>query len=349
MRIGIDISQIVYGTGVSVYTRELVSNLLKIDTENQYVLFGGSIRRKEELRKYTNKILPLSPTLADLVWNRFHFLNIERFIGNIDVYHSSDWAQAPAKAFKVTTVHDLAPIKFANVTHKKIVETHKRRLYWVLKEVDRIIVPTNFIKDELIELGADKEKIRIIYEGASENFKKVSGMQVNETLKKFGIRGDYIMALGIGERKNTKRIIEAYQKSKKNYKLVIVGGHAKTNFDERGVTYTGYVTDTDLVALYSGAKALVYPSLYEGFGLPILQAFACECPVVTSNIGSMKEVADSAAILVDPLDTNSIAEGIDKAVDNPKTLSKLGLKRVKDFSWEKAARETLQVYEEAKL
>src|SRR5258708_1001509 len=348
MKIGIDISQIIYGTGVSVYTQELVSHLLKIDRDNQYILFGGSLRRRKDLKRYTNNVLPLSPTLADLIWNRLHVFNIDKFIGKIDVLHSSDWTEPPTNAFKVTTVHDLSAIKFSNVTPKKIVEVHKRRLYWVLKEVDRIIVPSEFIKKELVDLGAQDEKIRVIYEGVNENFKKLDEEIINETKKKFGIRGNYIMALGIGERKNTKRIIEAFQKSKKDYKLVIVGGSAKSNFDERGVTYTGFVSDIDLIALFSGAKALVYPSLYEGFGLPILQAFACQCPVVTSDIGAMKEVAGNAAILVDPMDVNSITHGIEKAVDSPKTLGQLGLKRVKDFSWEKAAKETLKVYEESR-
>src|SRR5258708_7110480 len=274
MRVGIDISQIIYGTGVSVYTRELVTNLLKIDKENQYVLFGGSLRRREELKRYTKNIIPLSPTLADLVWNRLHIVGVERFIGNVDVLHSSDWNQPPTAAFKVTTVHDLAPINYPNETPKRIIEVHKRRLYWVMREVDRIIVPTNFVKDELKKLGADEKKIRVIYEAAGENFKKVTGEAVNETKKKFGIREDYIMALGIGERKNTKRIIEAYQKSKKNYKLVIVGGHAKTNFDERGVTYTGYISDDDLVCLYIGTNAFLSPSLSALFAFPTFLSIA---------------------------------------------------------------------------
>ncbi len=352
MRIGIDISQIVYGTGVSIYTQELVKNLLQIDQENQYILFGGSLRRKEDLRRFTSelrgesKIVSLSPTLLDLVWNKLHILNVEKFVGKVDVFHSSDWTQPPTRAFKVTTVHDLAPIKFQGETPKRIIDVHKRRLYWVSREADRIIVPTNFIKGELVELGVNEAKIRVIYEAAGQNFKKVSSDLVEEVKRKFNIHDDYIMTVGISERKNTKRLIEAYGKSKKDYKLVIVGGGGNFNSEARGIIRTGYISDADLVSLYSGAKALVYPSLYEGFGLPILQAMACGCPVLTSNVGSMKEVAGNAAILVDPLDTNSIAEGIDKAVDSPKTLGKLGLKRVKEFSWEKCAKETLAVYKE---
>lgn len=348
MKIGIDISQIVYGTGVSVYTYELVSNLLKIDRENNYVLFGGSLRRRGELAKYTTNILPLSPTIADLVWNRLHIINIEKFIGNIDVFHSSDWTQPPSCAFKVSTIHDLAPIKFPNETPKKVVDVHKRRLYWVLKECDRIIVPTNSIKKDVVELGADEGKIRVTYEGINGNYKKKSRESDEEIKRKFGIHDNFILSVGVGERKNTKRIIDAYQKLKtKNLKLILVGEKSKNYSEIRGVVPLGYVSNNDLASLYSAANALVYPSLYEGFGLPILQAFASETPVVTSNSGSMAEIAGKGAVLVDPQDVNSIAEGIDKAVNSPKTLSRLGLKRVKDFSWEKCAKETLEVYKES--
>lgn len=350
MKIGIDISQIIYGTGVSEYTKQLVINLYKVDKDDQFITFGGTLRRKNELRQYTQNILPLSPTLADFVWNKLHILEVERFIGKIDVLHSSDWTQPPTKAFKVTTVHDLAPVKFKEETHKKIVEVHARRLYWVMREVDRVIVPTNAVKDDLMELGIRENKIKVIYEGVSDVFAKQNEENIAETKRKLNIRDEYILAVGVGKRKNTNRIIEAYQKSKKNFKLVIVGGPSGKVAgypEERGVIHTGYVSEKDLVALYSGAKALVYPSFYEGFGLPILQAMACECPVVTSNMGAMKEVSGEAAILVDHLDINSIAEGIEKAIGSPKTFAKLGLKRVKDFSWEKCAKETLEVYRQS--
>ncbi len=356
MRIGIDMSQIVYGTGVAVYTRELVRALLQLDQEDRFVLFGGSLRRTSDLKaeiekfkgNFESKVLPLSPTLADFIWNRFHILSIERLIGKVDVFHSSNWTQPPSKAFKVTTVHDLAFVKFPNETHKRIVETQGRALYWVLKEVDRIIVPTESTKKDLLELGADERKIRVIYEAAEKEYKKASEGAVDLVRKKFRIHDDYILTVGVGARKNTQRLIDAYQKSKKNYKLVVVGGNKRIDSMIRGIIYTGFVSDSDLISLYSGAKALVYPSLYEGFGLPILQAFACECPVVTSNLGSMKEVAGDAAVLVDPYDVNSIASGIDKAVNSPKTLTSKGLKRAGEFSWEKAARQTLEVYKESR-
>jgi glycosyltransferase involved in cell wall biosynthesis len=113
------------------------------------------------------------------------------------------------------------------------------------------------------------------------------------------------------------------------------------------VRYLGPVSDEDLAALYTGAEVLVFPSLYEGFGLPILDAFACGCPVVTSNLSSMPEVAGDAAVLVDPYDVNSIADGIEKALRWRKGLIEKGSKWVKQFSWIKTAAETLKTYKEA--
>ncbi len=348
MRIGIDISQIVYGTGVSIYTKELVRKLLEIDHENEYILYGGSLRNQFLLRQFSlslkgnfeTKILPISPTTADFIWNRIHRLKVEKLVGKVDVFHASDWTQPPTRAFKVTTIHDLSPILLPRLTPSKIVSVHGRRIYWVLKEADRIIVPSNSIKSELIKLGGNADKIRVIYEGISEEFKYTDRI--------YDIKDDYILTVGSGGRKNTEKLIEAFGKvRRKNLKLVIVGRLQQKYMDRRGVIQTGYVKDQDLAALYSHAKALVYPSLYEGFGLPIIQAFSCHCPVVTSNVGSMKEIADNAAVLVDPNDVNSIAEGIDEALRKPKEYIKKGIKRAKDFSWEKAAKETLEVYKEA--
>ncbi|HEX6977277.1 MAG TPA: glycosyltransferase family 1 protein [Patescibacteria group bacterium] len=352
MKVGIDISQIVYGTGVSSYTKELVRKILEIDREDRFILWGGSLRHKEIIRQYAFslkgnfelKISPLSPNMADFMWNRMHKINVERFVGKVDVFHSSDWTQPPTRAFKVTTVHDLAPLKFPKLTHPRIVAVHKRRLYWVVNEVDRIIVPSISTKEDLIKVGGKEERIVVIPEAAGDVFKPQSEEAINAVKTKYGIKEDYIMTVGYGERKNTRRLIEAYGKVKrKNLKLVIVGGVRKESL-ERGVTYTGYVSDSDLAAFYSGSRGLIYPSIYEGFGLPVLQAFSCDCPVVTSNTSSLPEVAGEAAVLVDPENINLIAEGIEEVLVRPSKWIKKGRVQVKKFSWEKAARETLRVY-----
>lgn len=179
MRIGIDVSQIVYpGTGVANYTRNLVKNLLRVDQKNQYVLFGSSLRKKGVLvdylagllKEYPNvegKIYPLPPTFWDWVWNRLHVFPVEWLVGKVDVFLSSDWTQPPTvRAKKVTTVHDLTPWRFPKEMHAKIVRTHQRRVSWVKKEVDLVMVDSQATKKDLVEiLGFLREKIKVVYLG----------------------------------------------------------------------------------------------------------------------------------------------------------------------------------------
>lgn len=356
MKIGIDISSVVYGTGVSVYTKTLLTNLLEIDKENEYILLGLSMRRQKELKEFIShlgesnklksKVFPIAPSLANILWNRLHILPVESLIGRVDVFHSSDWTQPPAKAFKVTTIHDLSPILFPEYTHPTIVSVHQRRLQWVKKEADRIIVPTNAICEDLIKEGFDKKKVSVIYEGVENIFKSAAKSEIDSLKMKYGIEGDYILGVGVNERKNTKRIIEAFNLLKSyGLKLVIIGHNLMELPKQSNIIYTGHVMDSERPVLYSGASALVYPSLYEGFGLPILEAFACNCPVVTSSLGSMKEVSGGAAILVDPSSAGDIADGMVEAIKKNGELVSKGQNRLKDFSWSTAAKETLRVYE----
>ena len=350
MRIGIDISQIVYGTGVSAYTENLVKNLLKTDQENEYLLFAGALRRKQDILKVFSqtRVFPIPPTLADIIWNRMHVFKVEKLIGKVDVFHSSDWTQPPTKAFKVTTVHDLLPLKFPKYIHPKIVSVHKRRLEWVKKEVDRIIAPSEATKEDLLHLGIAEGKIRVISEAPV--YSHASRKEVDEVKRKYKIRTKYLLAVGLSPYKNTERIIKAFDLvgGGKDLKLVIAGQPDFVDIKERrGIMFVGFVPDTELAALYTGAEVLVFPSLYEGFGLPILDAFNCRTPVVTSNLSSMPEVAGDAAVLVDPYDANSIAEGIEKVLRGKKGFVDRGTKRVKEFSWQKTAEETLKVYGES--
>ncbi len=362
MKICIDISQIIYGTGVSVYTKNLIENLLKTDKENEYIFFGGSLQRINDLRlsvknlsgNYSTKFAVFPPVLADFVWNRLHVLPIEKFVGTIDVFHSSDWTQPPSSAFNVTTIHDLAPVLHPNLFPKDsirdIVKTHKGRLSRIKQEVDRIIVPSDATKDDLIRLGFDQGGIRVVSESPSEIFKPASVERVEALKNKYKISGKYILAIGMNPRKNTENIIKAFDlaRSGLDLKLVFVGLPKYVKVEEnRNIRIAGQVPIEELPAFYSGAEALVYPSFYEGYGLPILESFACETPVVTSNLSSMPEVAGGAAVLVDPYDINSIADGIVRALRGRKGLIEKGLNRVKQFSWEETANKTLAVYNEA--
>ena len=352
MRVAIDISQVIYGTGVSVYTKNLVCFLLKNDKENEYVLFGGSLRRRRDiLEEFPEaKVFPIPPTVSDILWNKLHIFPIEKLIGEIDVLHTSDWSEPPSRAFKVTTVHDLYPLKFPKLVHPKILDAHRKKLYWVKKESKRIIVPSSSTKEDLITAGFDSEIIRVIPEAPF--YVKTTETEVERIRNKYNIRGDYLMAIGATPLKNTERIIKAFHLASagKDVKLVVAGRPNNIKLEpERNIRFLGHVPQNDHSALLSGARGLVFASLYEGYGIPILEGFACGVPVVTSNIGSMPEVAGNAAILVDPTDTNSIADGIAQILRGAKAYVDKGTSRVKDFSWEKTAQMTLDVYREASI
>ena len=358
MRIAIDVSQIVYGTGVSQYTIELVENLLKIDKDNEYVLFAGTLRRKRDILKFfpQTKVFPIPPTLGDIIWNRLHVLPIEKLIGKVDVLHTSDWTEPPSKAFKVTTVHDLSPFLYPNLfprdVIRDVVAAHKARLKLVKEETDRIIVPTKATKGDLVQLGFSESIIRVIPEAANKIFTKSPASEIEGVKRKHKIFGDYVISIGVDPRKNTENIVKAFERASpgEELKMVFVGTPKYMTLREsRNVRILGRLDPNELISLYSGARSLIYASFYEGFGLPILEAFACGTPVVTSNTSSMAEVAGDAAVLVDPYNVNSIAKGIKKALSAPRDLIKRGTARVKDFSWEKTAKMTLDVYNEAKI
>ena len=186
--------------------------------------------------------------------------------------------------------------------------------------------------------------------------------QNNFIFKKYQLPRSYLFYVGnISKHKNVDKIIEAFKKikSKTNYKLVIAG---KLSFGSKDikkkikdldlqddVIFTGYVPEEDLPALYNGASLFVYPSFYEGFGLPPLEAMQCGCPVITSNTSSLPEVVGNAGIMVDPNDVDELAKQMERVLTNKKLQQKMrkaGLKQAKKFSWEKCARETLKVYEE---
>ncbi|MCX7928128.1 MAG: glycosyltransferase family 4 protein [Patescibacteria group bacterium] len=356
MKIAIDVSQVVYETGVSVYTKELVKHLLLLDNKNEYLLFGGSLRGVYKLKAFFDslgfhqnlktKIIPISPSMADFIWNRVHRLHIEKIIGKVDVFHSSDWSQPPSNAFNVTTIHDLSPIKYPEYTPKKIVSVHKSRLSRVKKECDVIIVPSETTKKDLLDIGFNVSKIHVVYEALPNSFKKANKYQIAKMRKKLGIREKYLLCFGRNPRKNLRSVIDAFFSLKRDdLILVVIGENQNFHEDSNRVKSIPFVEAEMLPALYSGAEALVYPSIYEGFGLPVLEAFACEIPVVATNYGSIAEVGGKAYVGVDPFDVSSISAGIVKAFAKKEQLIKEGVKRLAMYSWEKTAKLTLKLYE----
>lgn len=172
MRIGIDISQLAYGnTGVANYLRGFVSSLIKIDKKNEYVLFFSSLRRNLDdsffkssnvsIRKFK---IPLK--VLDLIWNKLHIVPIENFIGDVDLFITSDWTEPPSKNKKATIIYDMIVYKYPEETDKKIVQTQKRKLNWVKKECDIIFCISESTKKDAVDiLGLDKQKVKVIHPG----------------------------------------------------------------------------------------------------------------------------------------------------------------------------------------
>lgn len=333
MRVGLDISQLAHRGGVSTYTANLTGQLSKLP-DLEMVYFYSSLRIPYRGKLKNVKQFKLPPIIFERLFNSWRRVGIEKFIGPIDIFHSSDWTQPPTKAKKVTTYHDLVPIKYPQWSHPKIVSVHKRRLKLVEQEADSVIVVSESTKKDLLEVSnIPGSKITVIYEGPTISTHRFNNKNIEAEKAKFkekyGLPEGFILAIGgVGERKNLSRIKEAC----KGYNLVIAGQTLP------------WLSIEELELLYASADLLLYPSLYEGFGLPILDAQVCGCPVLTSNLSSMPEVAGKGAILVDPYSVEDIARGIRETRKAGKELIEKGFENVKRFSWQKAAQETARVY-----
>jgi glycosyltransferase involved in cell wall biosynthesis len=332
LRVGFDISQTAHTGGVATYTQNLAENLSKL-SDLEMVYFYSSLRKPYKGKLKHVKTFRLPPTLFEVLFNRIRNTPIEKFIGNIDIFHSSDWIQPPSKAKKVTTVHDLVALKYPEWSHPKIAAVHKRRLHLVEEEVDMVIAVSESTKNDLLEVSKiPKEKITVIYEAVDERFKPKSKKELDEFKQKYDLPDQFVLAIGgVGERRNLKRVKEAT----KDYNLIITGETIPS------------LTPEEMPLLYGAATILLYPSFYEGFGLPVLEAMSCGIPVITSNISSLPEVGGNAALYVDPQSIVDIAGTLkdvwdDKDLKNE--LIKKGFDQVKKFSWERAAKETAAIY-----
>lgn len=334
MRVGMDISQIAHIGGVANYTGNLAKQLSKIP-DLDMVYFYSSLRKPYKGSLKNVKEYKLPPTLFEMLFNRWRNVGIERFIGPLDIFHSSDWTQPPSKAKKATTYHDVVAIKYPEWSHPKIVAVHKRRLWLVEQEIDFVIAVSQSVKKDLLEISRIPEnKIKVIYEGVADFFRPMPKNKVEEFSKRTKLPSRFILSIGgVGERRNLKQVKKVCESLR--YHLVILG---ETIPD---------LSEKDLPLLYNAASALLYPSLYEGFGLPILEAMACGTAVITSDTSSMPEVGGNSALYVDPFDLEDIKEKLKMVMDDKdlrEDLIKKGFTQAKKFSWEKCAKETADVY-----
>lgn len=362
LKIGIDVTASIYlGTGVASYYRSLVPELIKQGKDCDFVLLGYAMRRYSDLL-LANKKFFFPPRLMEVLWNKLHIIPVETFTGDLDVFHAWDYLQPPVREAKiVTTIHDLTTIKFPLYHRVSTVEAQRDRLRWVRREADLILADSLATKQDIIELlGIPETKIKVVYLAAGEQYAdfrfKSSEFRIKEierVKKKYGIEGEYFLSVGTSEpRKNLKRTIEAFsviaQRASRNARLVVVGragwgeGLPKTD----NVNFLGLVPDEDLPGLYAGSTGLLYPSLYEGFGLPVLEAMACGTPVITSHRASLPEVGGDAVCYVNPANVAELSGAMGLILKNEDLRLKIierQREEVKKFDLAKSAEEFLSL------
>lgn len=382
MRIGIDIRGLLTGqhSGIEQYTLKVLEQLLRLDKNNTFVLFYVSYRDLDKklanlisespwLKQNNVEIRKLKwvniPLLLHALWKPLDWPKVDKICGGLGVM----WQPSPRilpisnRCRRVITFHDLVFEIFPQFyTWKSRLWQWQMSYPYLAKIADQIIAVSQNTKTDLERLYRIKpEKIQVIYEGVeSHYFKNIDEQTIINLKNKFNIPEKYLYYIGSLEpRKNVITIVRALahlQEQNVNIKLVVSGGKSwlegpifaeieKLHLTAQ-VVFTGPVTESEKIAWLQGATVFLFPSLYEGFGLPALEAMAAGCPVITSNVSSLPEVVGEAAILIDPNNQASInlaVENICLDVTLANKYSEQGRARAKKFSWEETAKATLSI------
>lgn len=371
----------VQSAGIAVYTEGLVRELARQRPELEIDLLGISqlVRRALRGQPPAEMRAPWPPRVRWIEsslypalmgypsrWGR-RLLPVESVTGATDLFHATNYG-APRRrgARLVVTVHDLTLLRFPELGTPAL-RAHVERAIATLPEADQIIADSQATRDDLIQLTAtDASRVHVVYPGCDARFTNIAADAARATVaQRFGLRHPYLLHVGTLEpRKNAVALLRAFER-------LVTGpaaGHTLVLVGRRGWIYEPIlaalqapalagrvrllddVGNDDLPALYAAADLFVYPSLYEGFGLPVAEAMACGVPVITSATSSLPEVAGDAAIFVDPRDDAALAAAVARVLgdaDLRATLAARGRTQAARFTWDRCARETLAVYEQA--
>lgn len=295
--------------------------------------------------------LPVGGPLLYEGWMRLGWPRVEGATGPVDVVHATSIIPAATKAPLVVTVHDLAFLHDPSHFTPRGVRVFRRSMELVQRRASRVICVSQTTLDDCVAHGFAVDRLRCVPNGVRR--REVGAGEIDAVVARLRVPREYLLFVGtIEPRKNLARLIEAHASLGDDVPDLVVAGASGWG-DDSGVRptsrvhFVGFVPDADLAALYSGAVAMCYPSIREGFGLPVLEAMAHSTPVVTAAGGATEEVAGGAAVLVDPLDVSSIADGITRALANREELSGLSSRRASGASWGDTAVATRAVYAEA--
>ncbi len=373
--IGIDVtSAIMQGGGIGRYTRELVRALTKVDNIHQYRLFSA---KQPPVFPVTDPLpqgphishhpAPLGERWLYRLWYRLKLpLPVQWVTGQLDLFHSPDFVLPPVSGRIPTllTVHDLSFAHYPEVFPEPLVRYLNTVVPWSVARATHILADSQATKDDLTAIWqVAPEKVTVLYSGVDSRFRPVeSAAEITAVRERYNLADSpYILAVGtVQPRKNYQMLIRAFAPLADQFphNLVIAGGKgwlyeemmAEVAWQglESRVRFIGFVADEHLPALYSGAALYVFPSLYEGFGLPILEAMGCGVPVLTSNASSLPEVAGDAAMQLAPKDKMAWTDAIARLLADDSRRAQMvaaGFRRVRQFSWQKSAQQLLTIYD----
>jgi glycosyltransferase involved in cell wall biosynthesis len=356
-------------TGMGVYIYNLIKHILAIDGVNHYILFGSSlsldIERVKSLQaqNVSLRLYKIPGAIKRFLWNDLD-LNLDGFVGNFDLIHCTEGFVLPATTKKrVVTVHSVHARLLPFFFSRSILRDNKH-LEKVVKHADAIITVSETSKGDIIKLfGVEENRIHVHYMGRDENFQRILDESVlADARRRFGLPQKFFLFVGtLHPAKNVGGLIDSFelfnQKAKSDYKLVVVGSYGwmcddiRTKLERlcrnRLGIHLGYVKNEDLPAIYNLSRALVLPSFYESFGIPILEAMSCGTPVICSRASAMPEIAGNGALYVNPHDVNELAEAMLALSQDKDLYTKLSVQafhRSNLFNWEETARKTLALY-----